>query len=57
VDAASIEGVWRSLRYGVRRYPTVVVDGEDKFVGTDFAPANRLIDERLDARRERRGAA
>jgi hypothetical protein len=57
VDAASIEGVWKSLRHGVRRYPAVVVDGESKFVGTDFAPANRLIDRRLVARRERRGAA
>ena len=57
VDAASIEGVWKSLRHGVRRYPAVVVDGEDKFVGTDFAPANRLIDQRLVTRREGRGAA
>lgn len=57
IDAASIEGVWRSLRHGVRRYPAVVVDGDKKFVGTDFAPADRLIDERLAARREGRGAA
>jgi hypothetical protein len=27
VDAASIEGFWRSLRHGVRRYPAVVIDG------------------------------
>ena len=56
VDAASIEGVWKSLRHGVRRYPAVVVDGE-KFVGVDFAPADRLIDRQLIARREGRGAA
>ncbi len=57
VDAASLEGVWKSLRHGVRRYPAVVVDGQKKLVGTDFAPADRLIDERLGARREGRGAA
>jgi hypothetical protein len=56
VDAASIEGVWKSLRHGVRRYPAVVVAGEKKVVGTDFAPADRLIDQRL-AAREGRGAA
>ncbi len=57
VDAASIEGVWKSLRHGVRRYPAIVVDGEKAIVGTHFAPADRLIDQRLTARRERRGAA
>jgi hypothetical protein len=57
VDAASIEGVWKSLRHGVRRYPAVVLDGEKKFVGTDFEPANRVLDQRLIARSEGRGAA
>jgi uncharacterized protein DUF1525 len=57
VDAASIEGVWTALRHGARRYPAVIVDGKEKVVGTDFAPADRLIDQRLTARREGRGAA
>ncbi len=57
IDAASVEGVWKSLRHGARRYPAVIVDGKDKVVGTDFAPADRLIDQRLSARREGRGAA
>jgi hypothetical protein len=57
VDVASIEGVWKSLRHGVRRYPAVVVDGEKTLVGTDFAPVDRLIDQRLTLRREGRGAA
>jgi len=33
IDAASIEGVFKSLRYGVRRYPAVIVDGRRRFVG------------------------
>ncbi|MDE3193948.1 MAG: hypothetical protein KGN00_09700 [Chloroflexota bacterium] len=57
VDAASIEGVWASLRHGTRRYPAVIVDGKDKVVGSDFASADRLIDQRLSTRREGRGAA
>jgi hypothetical protein len=47
VDAASIEGVWKSLRHGVRRYPAVVVDGREKVTGTDFAAVDRVIDRRL----------
>lgn len=57
VDAASIEGVWKSLRHGVRRYPAVLVDGTTTLVGTDFAPADLAIDRRLTERREGRGAA
>jgi hypothetical protein len=57
VDAASVEGVWKSLRHGARRYPAVIVDGTEKVVGTDFAPADRLIDQRVTGRREGRGAA
>jgi hypothetical protein len=36
VDAASIEGVLKSLRHGIRRYPAVVVQGRDRFVGVDL---------------------
>lgn len=44
VDAASLEGVWRSLRHGVRRYPAVIIGGREKRVGTDFAELDRLVD-------------
>lgn len=49
VDAASIEGVWKSLRHGVRTYPAVIVDGRETRVGSEFATADALIDERLRA--------
>jgi hypothetical protein len=45
VDAVSIEGSWKSLRHGVRRYPAVLVDG--KRAGTDLAAVDRSIDARL----------
>jgi len=35
VDAASIEGFWKSLRYRVRQYPTFIFNGRDKIVGFD----------------------
>lgn len=47
VDAASIEGVWKALRHGVRRFPAVVVDGRQRTVGTDFAAADALIEASL----------
>ncbi len=33
VDAASIEGVYKSLRYNARRYPAVIVGREKRFTG------------------------
>ena len=48
VDAASIEGVWQSLRHRVRRYPAVIVDGRETLVGTDFDAIDRVIDRRLE---------
>lgn len=50
IDAASIEGFWKSLRHGVRRYPAVIIDGREKAVGTDFDALDAMIDERLETR-------
>jgi len=47
VDAASIEGVWKSLRHGVRRYPAVIVDGRAPAVGADLDAADAVIEEQL----------
>lgn len=56
IDAASIEGVWKSLRHRVRRYPAVIVDGEPRRV-IDFAELDRLVDDRLGADRPAADAA
>jgi hypothetical protein len=48
IDAASAEGVWKSLRHGLRRYPAVLVGGR-RFEGVDFAPAEAEIRQRLPA--------
>jgi hypothetical protein len=52
VDAASLEGFWKSLRYRVHRYPTVIVGGREKMTGTDFTAVNPLIESVVAAREE-----
>jgi hypothetical protein len=49
VDAASIEGFWRSLRHGVRRFPAVIIGGSEKLVGADLERAEATIEQRLAA--------
>ncbi len=36
VDPQSPEGLWKCLRYGVRRYPTFILPGGRKVVGWDW---------------------
>lgn len=48
IDAASIEGWFKSLRYGIHKYPAVIVDRKEKFIGGDFDPASDLIRERVE---------
>lgn len=47
IDAASPEGFLKSLRYGVRRYPAVVVDRKARFTGDALASAEAEIARRL----------
>jgi hypothetical protein len=49
VDAASIEGVFKSLRYRVRKYPAVIVAGKDKRIGTDFRALTPVIEKHVTA--------
>jgi hypothetical protein len=39
IDAASIEGVYKSLKYNARRYPAIIVDGRSRFLGTQMLSA------------------
>ena len=43
IDAASLEGWFKSVRYRVRRYPAVIVDGREKFLGPDLERATEQI--------------
>jgi len=48
VDAASIEGFFKSLFHRLNRYPAFIVDGK-KYVGDDFSRVDALISEGLAA--------
>lgn len=47
IDAASLEGFLKSVRYGLRRFPSFIIDGKAKHSGTDLSQAKRLIDDRV----------
>lgn len=55
LDAASIAGLLTAVRYGVRQFPAVIVDGKERSVGARFERATMLIERRLAA--STRGAA
>ena len=47
VDATSLEGVWKSLKYGTRRLPVFVVDGRDRVFGLRWEDVEAAIERRL----------
>jgi hypothetical protein len=49
IDAASILGFWKALRYQTRRYPAVVVEGTDRYVGAELPLAEADIERRVAA--------
>jgi hypothetical protein len=36
IDAASIEGVYKSLKYNAHHYPAVIVNGKSRFIGSQM---------------------
>jgi hypothetical protein len=53
VDAASIEGVLRSLRHGARRFPAVIIDGVRRQVdSTDLGDLDAEVDAAVATRSE-----
>jgi hypothetical protein len=36
IDAASVEGFYKSLRYNARRYPAVIVNRKARFAGSEM---------------------
>lgn len=47
VDVASVEGLLKSLRYGIVRYPAILVDGKCYGSGSSYALAFEEIENRL----------
>lgn len=46
-DPASLEGLWKSIRYRVRKYPTFLIDGEEKVVGWHKEALEGALNRRL----------
>jgi hypothetical protein len=42
-DAQSPQGLWKALTKGVRKYPTFIIDGQEKYHGWDKDQLNNLI--------------
>lgn len=49
IDAASLEGFLKSLRYRVHKYPAVIVNHQARFTGGDFGQVNEEIEHQLRA--------
>lgn len=47
IDAVSLEGVWKSLRYGARRYPAVIIGGKTVRPTGDLAAAEAVLQQSL----------
>jgi len=47
IDAASLQGFWKSLRHGTRTYPAVIVDGQECYAGASLAVAELEIEQRV----------
>lgn len=47
IDPQSPEGLWKSLRYRIRHYPTWVVNGQVRIVGWDRHALETAVQERI----------
>ena len=47
IDATTLEGLAKSLRYGARHYPVIVIGGKEKQAGADFKRADASIEKYL----------
>ncbi len=42
-DPRSLQGMFKAIRYGVRRYPTFIVEGQKKIAGWDAAAIEQAL--------------
>jgi hypothetical protein len=47
VDVASVEGVFKAVRHGARRFPAFIVDGQQRIVGFDRRQLDAALAQRL----------
>jgi hypothetical protein len=49
IDAQSFLGVYKSLRYRIRKYPTFIVEGKETYAGWDKNQLEGLLDKHIKA--------
>jgi hypothetical protein len=57
IDVQSLVGIYKSLRYRIRRYPTFIIEGKEAYTGWDKDQLEALLDKYIKAAvvsRERR---
>ena len=47
IDVQSLQGVYKSIRYGIFRYPTFIINKKKKFTGKDKSRLDSLLQEQL----------
>jgi len=48
-DPRSLQGLIKSIRHGVRRYPTFLVSGQNKYTGWDTSQLEQDIQSRIES--------
>ncbi|MDH4265683.1 MAG: hypothetical protein OEW45_08600 [Deltaproteobacteria bacterium] len=48
IDVQSFQGVYKSIRYGVHRYPSFIVDKKKKYTGKDKNELDALLQQYLE---------
>ncbi len=47
IDAVSMEGLFKTLRFGIRKYPTLVIAGKEKVTAAPWGEVEMRIDRLL----------
>jgi hypothetical protein len=48
-DAQSVQGIWKAITKGVRKYPTFIIAGQEKYHGWNKEHLNHLLQQHLQA--------
>jgi hypothetical protein len=49
IDVQSLPGIYKSLRYWIRKYPAFIVEGKETYTGWDKGQLEHLIDKHITA--------
>ena len=49
IDVQSLLGIYKSLRYRIREYPTFIVQGKETYTGWDKEQLEKLLDKQIKA--------